>query len=159
MAQMRRADRALAADEAERILETGVYGVISSVDESGEPYGVPTCYVWDGDGVIIHGATQGTKISSLDSCGRATFCVVGQTCGQSRQFAIDYESAIISGHAEELSGAEKERALMAFVRKYSPDYLETGSTYIDHAKDRVRLFKIRAERISGKARRPKGDAR
>lgn len=44
--EMRRKDRKIETDEAIKILKTGEYGVLSTVDIDGYPYGVPINYIW-----------------------------------------------------------------------------------------------------------------
>ena len=64
---MRRKDKALPDAAAMQLLEHAEYGVLSTVDAAGQPYGVPlnyvllgTCYAdsvdqWVRDGMVFHG--------------------------------------------------------------------------------------------------------
>ena len=45
MKQLRRKDRGMNADEAAQLLAAGEYGVLSTVGEDAQPYGVPFSYV------------------------------------------------------------------------------------------------------------------
>ena len=49
--EMRRKDRQLAPKEAEEILLTGKYGILSIICEDGCPYGLPLSYAY-GDGKL-----------------------------------------------------------------------------------------------------------
>jgi nitroimidazol reductase NimA-like FMN-containing flavoprotein (pyridoxamine 5'-phosphate oxidase superfamily) len=59
----------------------------------------------------------------------------------------------VSGTAEEVSGEIKRMALVGLLKKYSPDFLKEGKEYIESMNDITKVFIIRIEHISGKARR------
>lgn len=44
MKEMRRKDRAITEEDARELLNTAEYGILSTVSEDGEPYGVPLDY-------------------------------------------------------------------------------------------------------------------
>ena len=50
---MRRKDRAISKNEANYILNTGEYDVLSTVSENGEPYGVPLSYCVIGNAIFF----------------------------------------------------------------------------------------------------------
>lgn len=150
---MRRKDRELSPSEAEELLKTGEYGVLSTAGEDGYPYGVPVNYVFL-DGVLyFHCAAEGEKLDALARCGRVSFCVVGETDLMPEKFSTRYESVIAFGTADEAAGEEKREALMGLIRKYSPGYLEKGKEYVGRAFDDVKIIRIRVDHLTGKARR------
>ena len=95
----------------------------------------------------------GHKLENLAADNRVSFCVVGRTEVLPEQFATRYESVIVAGRAQEVSGDEKQRALEGLAAKYSPGLEEAGLRYIAAQGPRTRVFKVAIEAISGKARR------
>ncbi len=119
----------------------------------GVPHGVPLNFSLAGDSIFFHCAPEGRKIAILSANTRVSFCVVGSTQVLPAKFGTRYESAMATGTVEELSGEEKRQGLILLVRKYSPDYVKEGLEYIDKLIDKTKVFRIRLESITGKARR------
>ncbi len=135
------------------ILQRGVYGVLSTVSEDGQPYGVPVNYCYADNALYFHCAAEGHKLDNLAANSRVSFCVVGETEVLPREFSTRYESVIVFGKAFELAGDEKRHGLTELLKKYSPDSLEKGLLLIDAGAERTRVYKIVIESISGKSRR------
>jgi nitroimidazol reductase NimA-like FMN-containing flavoprotein (pyridoxamine 5'-phosphate oxidase superfamily) len=150
---IRRADRALTAEQALEILRKGEYGILSTVSPDGQPYGVPVSFALDGQALYFHCAVEGHKLDNLSANPRVSFCVVGATEVLPNQFATRYESAIVFGQAVELTGDEKQTGLTVLLKKYSADFMEKGEHYIKSDIEKTRVFKIEIEALSGKARR------
>ncbi|MEN8188325.1 MAG: pyridoxamine 5'-phosphate oxidase family protein [Thermodesulfobacteriota bacterium] len=150
---MRRNDRLINEEEAYQILEKGEYGILSMVTRESAPYSIPLNYcVLDGT-LYFHCAMDGEKIIHLENNPRVSFCVVGHTIPMPSKFATLYESCIIRGNSSEAFGEEKQKGLEGLIRKYSPDFLEEGLSYIDKLRKKTRVFAITIDSISGKARR------
>ena len=60
---MRRKDRAITEEEAMNLLNKSEYGVLSTVDENGEPYGVPMNFCIIEHCIYFHCAVEGQKIN------------------------------------------------------------------------------------------------
>jgi uncharacterized protein len=150
---MRRNKRAISAKEAHQLLEKGEYGVLSTVDDNGQPYGVPLNFCVLHDRVYFHCATEGHKIANLASNPKASFCVVGDTELLPEKFSTKYESVIVFGEVREATDNEKQAALEALVEKYSPAFVGEGQNYIQSSGAQTRVFRISIESISGKARK------
>jgi uncharacterized protein len=150
---IRREDRALTDEQAIEILQRGEYGVLSTASSDGQPYGVPVSYAYADGALYFHSAVEGHKLDNLASNPRVSFCVVGPTQVLPDKFATRYESAILFGTARELLDEEKHAALTEVLKKYSADFLEKGEKYIHSDIGKTRVFKIKIESISGKARR------
>ena len=93
--KIRRAERAIPDSEAKEILQAEAYGVLSTVSEDGQPYGVPVSYSYAGDVIYFHCALEGHKLENLSSNNRVSFCVVGKTQVLPDKFATNYESVIV----------------------------------------------------------------
>ena len=151
--ELRRHDRALPAEEALQLLERGEYGVLSTVSSDGAPYGVPISYCVVDGSIYFHCAREGHKLENLHDDGRVSFCVVGDTEVLPDLFATRYESAVVSGRAEEVYGDAKQTALEALMAKYAGEFVSEGLQYIRLKSERTRVYRITVEEISGKARR------
>ena len=66
------------------------------------------------------------------------------------RFSTVYESVVIFGNAEKVSGEEKVNSLKELIYKYSPNFIEEGMTYIDKAVEKTEVVKINIERMTGK---------
>jgi len=150
---MRRQDRGLALDETMSILENGEYGVISSVSDDGQPYGVPVSYVLHQGCISFHSALEGHKLVNFRYNDRVSFCVVGKTKVLPAKFSTEYESAIVFGRISELDGPAKTKSLQALVAKYSPAHIDVGNTYIEASQNTTAVFSISMDQITGKARK------
>lgn len=149
---MRRSNRAITAKAAHAILEKGEYGILSTVDINGQPYGVPLNYCVLNNQIYFHCALDGHKLTNLEFNARASFCVVGNTRILPEKFAAIYESTIVFGVVREATGNEKQAVLEALLRKYSPTFYGKGLAYIQSAGEQTRVFGISIDSISGKAR-------
>ena len=149
---MRRKDRAISSEEARSLLESAEYGVLSLAGPEGVPHGIPLNFALAGDSIYFHCAPEGRKLEILSANTRVSFCVVGRTQLLPAKFGTQYESAIAAGSVEELAAEEKKQGLVRLLRKYSPDYVREGLDYIDKLIDKTKVFRIRLESITGKAR-------
>lgn len=153
MRNTRRKDREIGTDEAMELLARGEYGVLSTVGNDGQPYGVPLSYACRDNCLYFHCAVDGHKIDNIASEPRVSFCVVGNTKVLPEKFATEYESVVAFGVASEIFGAERHAALVLLLEKYSPGFVEEGKKYIEQKDQATRVFKIEIDHVSAKARR------
>jgi nitroimidazol reductase NimA-like FMN-containing flavoprotein (pyridoxamine 5'-phosphate oxidase superfamily) len=151
--KVRRKNREIGAHEAIELLSNCEYGVLSTVGKDGQPYGVPLSYAYKNNCIYFHCALDGHKIENIKENSKVSFCVVGNTNVLPNKFSIQYESAIAFGVASEVQGAERNRALLWHLEKYSPEFIEEGKKYIDQNEKATKVIKIEIGHISGKARR------
>ena len=64
MKNMRRKDGEITLQKAIEILEAAEYGVLSTVGEDGQPYGVPLSYVYKEDAIYFHCVVAGQKLNN-----------------------------------------------------------------------------------------------
>lgn len=151
--EMRRKDRELSGEEAMKILREGEFGVLSTMGRE-YPYGVPVNYAVADRFIYLHGTCEpGQKAENMSLNGNVCFTVVGKTEVLASQFSEKYESVIVLGKAETVDGEEKQKALEALVEKYSAAFRETGIKYIRSDIDKVTVYRIEMEQITGKAHR------
>jgi len=153
MKDMRRKDRKMEKSEALALLLQNTYGILATVDSSGQPYGIPLNYAVVNDFIYFHCAPDGHKLQNIGENHKVCFTVVGRTNVLPEEFSTDYESVVIFGQASRVTQAEEKMlALQEFVKKYSADFLDQGDIYIEKAKDKVFVFKISIEHCTGKHR-------
>lgn len=153
---MRRKDREMDLDSAEKALIKGSFGVLSVLGTDGFPYGIPVNYVVKDGYIYIHCAKEGKKLGDIASYPKVSFTVVTRSEVLSGKFSTDYESVIAFGEAIEYSGDDKGSILFEFIRKYSSEYLDEGLQYVERMKDATALIRVSIDRLSGKRRKGKG---
>lgn len=153
MRSIRRSEREITIQEAKEILDSAEYGVLSTVDKDGQPYGVPLNYVFKDDYIYIHSALSGHKLDNILFNAKVSFCVVGKTKVLPDKFATQYESTVVFGVASEVKSPDRNNVLLWFLEKYCPDFIEEGKKYIEQKALATKVFKIEVKHMSGKARR------
>jgi len=153
MHKMRRRDRAAGHRDAEKLLSQCEYGVLSTVGEDGQPYGVPLSYAYKNNSLYFHSALSGHKLDNILGNPKVSFCVVGHTRVLPAEFSTEYESVIAFGTVSEVSGEEKTAALRLLVEKYSPGFIEEGLRYIEREDKVTKVLKVEIDHVTGKARR------
>lgn len=148
---MRRSDRAISEEESIEILNNCKYGVLSTVSEQGEPYGVPISYCLVDDSIYLHSALEGKKLDHVKNIDSVSFCVVGKTEVLQSKFSTKYESVIVSGNIEEAIGTDKQKGLEGLIKKYSPDFVDEGFKYIEKARHETKVLKLTINNLTGKA--------
>ncbi len=146
---MRRKDRQMPPSEAEDILRTGEYGILSTTNSVGYPYGIPLNFAFDGKTIYFHGAKGcGEKFLAIERSSKACFTVVRNSRVHPEQFSSAFESCIVFGRVRK---AENPRTgLQRLVEKYSPEFLKEGEAYIDRAISHTAVFQFDIEDICGK---------
>lgn len=148
---MRRKERQMSQEAAIELLKRGEYGVLSSVDEEGQPYGVPVNYTFDGGQTIIfHCAKQGHKLDNLKTNPKVCFTVVGDTQVLDWKFTTAYESVIVFGIASEVEDDEKYQGLRMLMLKYSPGFEDNFNKDIEKAMRPTQVMKIQVKQLTGK---------
>jgi hypothetical protein len=148
---MRRDEKKISEEEALEILDKAEYGVLSTVSETGEPYGVPLNHCLIERNIYFHSATEGHKVDNIEGEPRVSFCTIGAANVIPDEFSTTFESAIAFGKASEVFDQEKRAALAALLEKYSPDFFSKGLRYMEGKLDETRVFKISISRITGKS--------
>lgn len=138
--------------EAQELLQQGEYGILSTVDSEGQPYGTPLNYASVAGIIYIHCATTGTMLQNIASNAKVCFTVVGKTQVLPDKFATNYESVIVFGTAALIEGSEKNTALEQLLFKYSPAFLESGREYIVKSQANTVAIKITIDQLTGKHR-------
>ena len=150
---LRRADRAMALDDAQSLLARATYGVLSTVGSDGVPYSTPLSYVYADNRIYFHCAHEGRKLDNIAAHPTVSFCVVGHTQTLPREFATQYESVVAFGSACTVGGEEKRAALLHLLEKYSPEFMVSGMKYLEGKFVETTVVRIDIDHLTGKARR------
>lgn len=155
MREMRRSDRLLDQEEAINILENGEYGILATVDDKGQPYGVPLSYVVKDNCIYYHSTNAGgSKQDNIINNKKVSFTVVGNTQVLPDKFGTLYESIIAIGEAEVVHDEEEKLIVFReFLKKYCSEYLAEGEKYIENAGPKAMIVKITIANLSGKSRK------
>lgn len=149
--ELRRKEKQMHIDRAYEILKTGDYGVLSTSGGNGYAYGVPLNYCLINNAILFHCAVEGFKLDNIEFNNRVSFCVISKAYAKPEKFSYGFESVVAFGRAREITGEEKQEALMALIEKYSGEYMEKGREYIARAAQKTKVIKIDIEHITGKA--------
>ncbi len=149
---MRRFKQELSAEESQKILETGITGVLGVSGDDEYPYTVPVNYVYTNGRIYIHCATTGHKIDAIKRNSKVSFCVIGQDTVVPERFTSFFRSTRAFGRARILSeGKEYDEAIYALSKKYSPNETDTRITEeIQSAAGRFLMIAVDIEKLSGK---------
>jgi len=150
MRKIRRKDKEIGKDEAINLLAKCEYGVLSTIGNDGQPYGVPLNYAYKDNCIYFHCALTGHKIENIDNNPNVSFCAVGDTKVLPSEFSTNYVSAVAFGVASEVQGTERYHALVWLLDKYSPEFIEEGKKYIEKHDKATKVIKIEIQHISGK---------
>lgn len=149
--KMRRRDKELPPEVAKKILRNGSFGVLSTADAKGIPYGVPVNYVYVDNVIYVHSAIVGHKLQNIASNSDVSFCVVQRAEVIPEKFSTDYRSAIAFGRAIIVQDSqEKVDSLKKLVAKYSADFLSEGAEEIDASLDVTAVIRIDILHLTGK---------
>jgi nitroimidazol reductase NimA-like FMN-containing flavoprotein (pyridoxamine 5'-phosphate oxidase superfamily) len=152
--EMRRKDRAASRDEAFTFLDKAPYGVLSTVDCDGVPYGVPLSLARDGDWLYFHGALEGHKAVNLRRQAKVCVSFVGSAEFPQDNFTVVYESVIVIGTAcEVLEDDEKIRGLRLISERFTPGNMGAFDEETAKMLKFTGVWKIHIDEITGKRRK------
>jgi len=149
--EMRRNTKELSKEEAEAMLREAAYGTLAMQSVDGHPYSVPTSFVYDGGKLYFHGARAGQKYETFVKNDEISFSVVGKNDIQPAKFTTFFASAIAFGKAKMLTDdKEIQKGMELFLKKYSPEFMESGKEYIKEKWDAFYVYEVTIEQLTGK---------
>ncbi|MFV0425201.1 MAG: pyridoxamine 5'-phosphate oxidase family protein [Bacilli bacterium] len=156
--KMIKKNRQLTSEETMKILINGEYGVLSTVSEELQPYGVPLSYAILNDALYFHCAMVGHKLNNIKNNTKVCFTVVGDTCPvmepENFNFSTYYESVIVFGQVTEInSEREKVDVLRVLCKKYLNEHMHHFEHAINRSIKGTKVFKISIDKITGKAKK------
>lgn len=152
--EMRRKDRKTDEAAAYAVAEKCGWFALSVTLANGEPYCVPLSMVLRESALYFHCAKCGLKTEALRRDARVCVCCVGEVSPAEGELALEYESAIIRGRAEEVTDkAEMTAALRALGERYTPASMPAFAAELHKDLAHTAVWKIEIESISGKSRK------
>ena len=135
--------------EACAILKDGRYGVLATVGDDVHPYGVPLCYVTDGNRLYFHGSPYGHTVKNLRENPRVSFTVVAETALEPEHYTMTYRSIIAFGEASPVTDlSAKREAMQRLCEKYGAAY---DADKLDPHLASTAVFCMNIEYLAGKA--------
>ncbi len=150
---MRRKDRQRTCAFAQQVLDACMYATLAMTDMQGRPYCVPINPVREGDALYFHAAMEGKKTDCLRNNPAVCIAAVGRTRVPAGKFTMQYESAIATGRAEEVTDTEmKIHALRLLCQKFAPADMGAFDEAVARSLTRTAVWRVRLQTISGKCK-------
>jgi uncharacterized protein len=153
---MRRADRLMTAEAAQRALEGGFCGRLATVGADGAPYCVPLLYVWMDGQVFVHNTSApGHFRTNVDHEPRVCFEMdePGEVFAYGRfecDSALAFRSVIVFGRIRVVEDAPtKTRFCEALMAKYGDPAWGRPAGFFPRL-GQIAVYAITVERMTGK---------
>ena len=151
---MRRKDREMGRETALAVLDKCEWAVLAMVDGAGLPYCLPITIVRDGETLYFHGALSGEKAQCLRARPRVCLTAVGDTRIVQEKFTTEYESAVVRGRVEEITGpAAKLEALRLLCLHHCPDGMGGFEAEAGASLRRTGVWALHMENITAKRKK------
>ena len=150
--KMRRTVQQLSYEEAEAVLLRCSAGVLALTGDKAFPYAVPLSYVYDGEHIYFHSATEGHKIDAIQRNPNASFAVIDQDEVIPEKYTTAYRSVVVFGSVRIIDDeVEKRTAVRKLAVKYAPDNTEQQhAAEIDGAWERFCMLEMSIAHMTGK---------
>ena len=150
--EMRRKKQLLSSQESIELLHCGTAGVLALLGDGDYPYAVPISYVYDDGKLYFHGAKAGHKIDAIRTCGKASFCVIGQDNIVPAEYTTYFKSVIVFGKIRILEDeTEIQEAIEKLAAKYYPeDSVQNRKRVIAREWAPLCMIEFSIEHLSGK---------
>lgn len=151
--KMRRSDKMLTNDEMLEIMNTAEYGILSTMDGNGFPYGVPVNFIYKDGNIYFHSALTGHKIDNMAFSNKVSFCVVKDVELIPDDFNTRFKSVIAFGEVMEVEEEDKQKIFVYLLEKFSKDFLDAGMEYIRTAGAKAKVYKIEVIQLTAKGKK------
>ncbi len=150
MREMRRKDKEISPEETQELLRKHEVGIFTTVDQEGQPYGVPVNYVYTDSKIYFHCAKEGHKLDNIRDNNKACFTVYGGNEIIPHRFTTTFESVVAFGRAVVVEDDEKLEALRLIIERLSPGFEEEGMTYINKSGGATQVVRLDIQHMTGK---------
>lgn len=148
-------------EAALQLIDAAEFAVLSTVDEAGNPYGVPVSVVRDpesaADAPLLYFHTTpfagSRKALNMGANPRVSLVFVGRAETLGSKYTVDYESVVAAGTAQKLSEpARIKRTVDLLLARFAPMCsAEENAAYIAASKNYLpALWCVKVERLTGK---------
>lgn len=150
--KMRRSEKATDIAEAEELLRSKDFGVLSVCGEDGYPYGVPVNYVYDEGKIYFHSTSaESHKIDAIRKNEKVSFTIVTEHELVPEKLDTMYTSVIVFGRARVINSKEETKeALRILLAGLSPSLVGNTEKIYKSSEGKFVMAEISVEHISGK---------
>ncbi len=154
MREMRRKNKEISMEETQQLLKRQDVGIFSTVDQEGQPYGVPVNYVYIDNKIYFHCALEGHKLDNIKDNNKVCFTIYGGNEIIPQRFTTTFESVVAFGTAVVVEDEEKLEALKLIIERLSPEFVEEGMAYIARSGNATAVVRMDIEHMAGKRADP-----
>lgn len=151
--KMRRFKQQVTDDECRKILKEETRAALSVIGDNGYPYTVPINFYYDesDNKIYFHGAKEGHKVDAINQCNKVCFTTWNQGFKKEGHWEWNVTSVVVFGRVKLLTDkAVIENHLRKLAKKYYPTADEIEAEMNSSAADRVQMFVIDIEHMTGK---------
>ena len=150
---MRRFKQQVSEDECKKILKEENRGVFSVIGDNGYPYAIPINFSYDeiDHKIYFHGAKEGHKVDAINQCNKVCFTTWNQGFKKEGDWEWNVTSVVVFGRVELVTDRTViEDRLRKLAIKYYPTEDEIEEEMSSSSADRVQLYAIEIEHMTGK---------
>lgn len=151
--KMRRYKQEVSPEECRRILKEEKRAAFSVIGDEGYPYTIPINFYYDENEhkIYFHGAKEGHKIDAIQKCDKVCFTTWNQGFKKEGCWEWNVTSVVAFGRVKIVTDrVVMEDMLRKLAAKYYPSAEEVEAEMRSPAADRVQMFVIEIEHMSGK---------
>lgn len=151
--EMRRFKQQVSDDECKKILKEEKRAAFSVIGDEGYPYTIPINFFYDENDhkIYFHGAREGHKIDAIKRCDKVCFSTWNQGFKKSGCWEWNATSVVVFGRAKLVTDTVTiENCLRKLAAKYYPTAEEVEEEMSSSSVNRVQLFAIEIEHMTGK---------
>lgn len=148
--EMRRKQNQMKHEETMELLNNTKEGVLGTISKNGYPYTVVVNHVLYNGKLYFHSAKEGHKIDNIINNNKVSFTVYDNETIIEEKFTTKYQSVTLFGTAKIIPG--NKEILMELIKKFSPNFLQSGKEYVHKSFDTTVLIEIDIDHITGKER-------
>lgn len=150
---MRRCKQQVSEEECKKILKEEKRAAFSVVGDDGYPYTIPINFYYDepDNKIYFHGAKEGHKVDAIHRCNKVCLTVWNQGFQREGHWEWNVTSVVVFGKVVpvEEQAIAKDR-LRKLATKYYPTQEEVETEMNGSAAERVQMFAIEIEHMTGK---------
>lgn len=151
--EMRRFKQQVSEDECIKILTEENRGAFSVIGDNGYPYAIPINFYYDETDhkIYFHGAKEGHKVDAINQCNKVCFTTWNQGFKKEGHWEWNVASVVVFGRVELVTDRTViEDRLRKLAIKYYPTEDEVEEEMSSSSADRVQLYAIEIEHMTGK---------
>ena len=150
--EMRRGDKQLEEKEAYEVLKKCDHMILATKLENGYPYSLPLNHVYEDGRLYFHCALEGQKVDAFKYDDKVCISAVEKGEILPEKFSTGFTSVTAFGRISLVEDEdERMKGFTALIKRFSPDYYESGMKYIEKLQHKTALYAIDIEHITGKS--------